>query len=52
MKVADDGLSVRLVAGEMTIGHVQELTVNQLQSTDQEPLLHNAAYYTLNYLPN
>ncbi len=49
--VADDGMSVRLVAGEMTIGHVQELTVNQLQSAEKEPLLHNAAYYTLNYLP-
>ncbi len=36
---------------EMTIGHVQELTVNQHQSAEKEPLLHNAAYYTLNYLP-
>lgn len=52
VQVADDGMSVRVVAGELTIGHIQELSLNGVLSAEREPLLHNTGYYTLNYLPN
>jgi glucose/arabinose dehydrogenase len=49
--VADDGLSVRLRIKGLQRGHVHELHAKGVQSDDQRPLLHNEAYYTLNYLP-
>jgi hypothetical protein len=49
--VGDDGLSVRLVVSELTVGHVHELSLNNITSGEGEPVLHPLAYYTLNYLP-
>jgi glucose/arabinose dehydrogenase len=49
--VAKDGLSVRLIIEGMTEGHVHEMHFPGVRSSKSEPLLHTAAYYTLNYLP-
>jgi glucose/arabinose dehydrogenase len=49
--VAPDGMSVRLVVGPLQRGHVHTLTLGGVRSTEDLPLLHNEAYYTLNYLP-
>lgn len=49
--VGADGLSVRLVVSELTVGHVHELSLNNVTSGEGEPVLHPLAYYTLNYLP-
>lgn len=49
--VADDGKSVRLVVKGLQEGHVHELHAPGLRSSGGLPLLHNTAYYTLNYLP-
>jgi hypothetical protein len=49
--VAKNGLSVRLIIEGMAEGHVHEMHFPGLRSAKSEPLLHPAAYYTLNYLP-
>ncbi|MDB6029867.1 MAG: hypothetical protein JWM16_205 [Verrucomicrobiales bacterium] len=49
--VAKDAMSVRLVVDGMEEGHVHELHFPGIRSSQAEPLLHPAAYYTLNYLP-
>lgn len=50
--VAPDGLSVRLHLDKPLIeGHVYELNLGGIRSADNKPLLHTAAYYTLNYVP-
>ncbi|MBI2924813.1 MAG: hypothetical protein HYY24_03805 [Verrucomicrobia bacterium] len=49
--VAADGRSVRLVVDKLEEGHVHELHLRGLRSAKGQPLLHPAAYYTLNYLP-
>ncbi|MEO1529033.1 MAG: hypothetical protein AAFX06_26740 [Planctomycetota bacterium] len=48
---AADGKSVRLVVDGLQEGHVHELHCEGVRSADGLPLLHNEAYYTLNYLP-
>jgi hypothetical protein len=42
---------VRLIVKGLEIGHVHELHLDGVRSTENEPLLHREAYYTLNYLP-
>ncbi|MEX0726240.1 MAG: hypothetical protein WEB58_21180 [Planctomycetaceae bacterium] len=49
--VSDDRKSVRLIIDGLQIGHVHELHAEGLRSHDGLPLLHTAAYYTLNELP-
>jgi glucose/arabinose dehydrogenase len=49
--VGADGKSVRLVLDAMAEGHVHELHLSGVRSAKAQPLLHDAAYYTLNYLP-
>lgn len=49
--VAEDGMSVRLIVKGLEIGHVHELHLDGVRSTENEPLLHREAYYTLNRLP-
>jgi hypothetical protein len=49
--VAPDGLSVRLTIDKLVEGHVHELHLDGLRSTDAAPILHPVAYYTLNFLP-
>ena len=49
--VSPDGKSVRLIVGPLQRGHVHTLTLNGVRSTEGKPLLHDEAYYTLNYIP-
>ncbi|MDB6036654.1 MAG: hypothetical protein JWM99_495 [Verrucomicrobiales bacterium] len=51
VSVAADGLSARLVLDRLAEGHVHELHLPGVRSKTGEPLLHPAAYYTLNYIP-
>ena len=46
-----DGKSVRLYVDGLQEGHVHELHSQGIRSADGKPLLHEAAYYTLNYIP-
>jgi glucose/arabinose dehydrogenase len=50
-QVADDGLSVLLTVKGLQEGHVHELHLPGLRSAENRPLLHDVAYYTLNYIP-
>ncbi|MFM2096365.1 MAG: hypothetical protein RIS70_3489 [Planctomycetota bacterium] len=49
--VSDDGLRVRVQLDAVQIGHVHEFHLTGVRNRNQLPLLHDAAYYTLNYLP-
>jgi hypothetical protein len=49
-KVAPDGKSVHLVLDGRRAGYVHELHA-KLRSASGDPLLHEAAYYTLNAIP-
>ncbi|MEQ1859476.1 MAG: hypothetical protein ABMA13_06030 [Chthoniobacteraceae bacterium] len=51
VKVAPDGRSARLVLSELAEGHVHELHAPGVRSAKGDPLLHDAAYYTLFYIP-
>ncbi len=52
LKVSDDGMSVHLTLDGLVQGHVHELHMNGLRSKEGDlPLLHPAAYYTLNEIP-
>jgi hypothetical protein len=46
-----DGKSVRLTLSKLEEGHIHQLNAPGVRSTEAEPLLHNIAYYTLNYIP-
>jgi len=50
--VAPDARSVRLVIEGLREGAVHDLTLDGIRSSTGLPLLHNAAYYTLNYIPH
>jgi hypothetical protein len=50
--VASDNRSVRLYLDGLKEGHVHELHLPGLRSAGGQPLLHRAAYYTLNYIPS
>ncbi|MGE3780561.1 MAG: hypothetical protein AB7F89_25450, partial [Pirellulaceae bacterium] len=43
--------SVRLYVDGLRLGHVHELHLPGVRSRTGQPLLHSAAYYTLQYLP-
>ena len=49
-KVSSDGLTVRLVVEGLQRGHVHHLVSAGVRGPQNEPLLHQDAYYTLNYL--
>jgi len=49
--VALDGRSARLFVSGLVEGHVHELHLPGVRSAKGEPLLHSAAYYTLNQIP-
>ncbi len=49
--VAADGRSVRLVVDGLQEGHVHELHLPGVKSADGRPLLHPAAFYTMNTVP-
>jgi glucose/arabinose dehydrogenase/azurin len=50
--VADDGLSARIVVDGLRKGYIHELKMTSLRSAEGDPLLHDAAYYTLNEIPD
>lgn len=49
--VSADGLLVRLTVEGLRRGYVHELHLEGVRSGDDRPLLHSAAYYTLNRIP-
>jgi hypothetical protein len=49
--LAPDHRSAHIVLSELAEGHVHELNAAGVRSAKGEPLLHDAAYYTLFYLP-
>ncbi|HWA99123.1 MAG TPA: hypothetical protein VG713_11550, partial [Pirellulales bacterium] len=49
--VSDDGRAVRLYVDGLQRGHVHELHLDGLRSAAGRPLLHAAAYYTMNRIP-
>ena len=50
-KVSEDGLSVRLTVDKLIKGHIHELHLPGLLDRNNQPLLHDVAYYTLNQIP-
>ena len=50
-RVSPDGMNVRLIIDGLVEGHIHELHLPGVRSKDGEPLLHDAAYYTLNKIP-
>ena len=46
-----DGKSARIFIDGLQEGHVHELHCEGVKSKAGMPLLHSAAYYTLNYIP-
>jgi cytochrome c551/c552 len=51
-KVSTDGLRARIVVDSLRLGYVHDIKPEGVRSyTDQVPLLHGTAYYTLNSLP-
>jgi len=49
--VSSDGLSAHMVVEGLVLGHIHELHLAGVRSAAGAPLLHDAAYYTLNALP-
>lgn len=49
--VSKDLLSARLIVEGLEEGHVHELDLSGIRSAKGQLLLHQTAYYTLNYLP-
>jgi hypothetical protein len=49
--VSLDGLTVRLRIDGLQEGHVHELHMPGVRSAEGSPLLHDMAFYTLNYIP-
>ncbi|MCA8986113.1 MAG: hypothetical protein KDA78_00635, partial [Planctomycetaceae bacterium] len=46
-----DGLSVELTLDQLERGHIHELKLPGVRDQSGQPLLHQEAYYTLNYIP-
>lgn len=51
-EVSEDGLRVRLYVDQLHRGHVHELHMSGVKSAEGLPVLHDTAYYTLNYIPD
>jgi glucose/arabinose dehydrogenase len=52
VEVSPDGLKARLIVNGLQEGHVHELQSAGVKSATGASLLHNMAYYTLNYIPD
>lgn len=48
---AADGLSVTLRLGKITEDHIHDFDFSKITSTQNEPLLHRKAFYTVNEIP-
>ena len=51
VEVSEDGLRARLLVDSLRQHYIHELRTADVRSADGEPLLHEAAYYTLNRIP-
>jgi hypothetical protein len=51
VELSKDGRRVHLKIDKLQRGHVHELHLPGVRSSEGLPLLHDAAYYTLNYIP-
>ncbi|MEZ6044521.1 MAG: hypothetical protein R3C11_02850 [Planctomycetaceae bacterium] len=49
--VAEDNLSMDVIIDSTQRGHIHEFHLKGIRSQAGQPLLHDAAYYTLQYLP-
>jgi hypothetical protein len=49
--VSDDGLRVRLTVEGLREGYVHELHLPGVRSAENQPLLHDTAYYTMISIP-
>ncbi len=49
VEVGKDNKTVRLHVDGLQEGHIHDLTAAGVRSAEGQPLLHNKAYYTLNY---
>jgi glucose/arabinose dehydrogenase len=49
--VGADKKSVRIYVSQLQEGHIHTLAATGVRSADGLPLLHNVAYYTMNYIP-
>ena len=49
--VAADGMSVRLYLEKIEEGHIHDFHLPGIRSEDEQPLLHDRAYYTVNEIP-
>jgi glucose/arabinose dehydrogenase len=52
IELSKDQQTVRLHIDQVQEGHVHELHLDGIRSAGGEPLVHPAAYYTLNYVPD
>lgn len=48
---SSDGKKVKLVLDSLIEGYIHEIKINALEAKDGKGLLHNTAYYTMNYIP-
>ena len=49
--VSEDGRTVRLTVSKLMEGHIHELHLDGVRSSEGGPLLHAEAYYTMNNIP-
>ena len=49
--LSPDRRSIRVAVAGLRQGYIYEILMPGIRSLDQEPLLHDAAYYTLNRIP-
>jgi glucose/arabinose dehydrogenase len=49
--VSPDNKSVRVYLSKLEEGHIHQLKAAGVRSADGMPLLHDIAYYTMNYIP-
>lgn len=52
VKVAADGMSLRIVVDNLRQYFIHEITLGGIRSRDGLPILHPTAYYTLNNIPS
>jgi uncharacterized cupredoxin-like copper-binding protein len=49
---SSDGRKVKLVLDSLLAGYIHEIKLTGMESADQQSLLHNFAYYTMNNIPS
>jgi glucose/arabinose dehydrogenase len=52
VEVSGDGLNARLYVSKLEEGHIHELHMDGVRSSEGLPLLHAEAYYTMNLIPD